>query len=125
MLMGVVRKGIAHFCVAFSYGSASSRHASKCFIQKVPSYFILLYFACCWDFSGTSVHTWSESQFLCLCSWVLQYSEQSVDSCLLPCITFFFIWISCRICIWICTFFTLVWKLPNPHRNIVFIVPSL
>jgi len=57
MLRGVVRKGIAHFCVAFSYGSASSHHDSKCFIQKVLSHFILLYFACCWDFSGTSVHT--------------------------------------------------------------------
>jgi len=67
MLRGVVRKGIAHFCVAFSYGSASSRHASKCFIQKVLSHFILLYFACCWDFSGTSVHTWSESHNFSIC----------------------------------------------------------
>jgi hypothetical protein len=121
MLRGVVRKGIAQFSVAFSYGFALSRHASK----KILSHFILLYFACWWDFSGTSVHTWSVSQFLYLCSWLLQFSEQSVDSCLLPCITFFYIWISCRICIWICTFFTLVWKLPNPHRNIIFIVPSL
>jgi len=63
ILRGVVRQRIAQFCVAFSCICFLSHHVSKCFIQKVVSYFIFLYLSCCWDFSGTSVHTWSISQF--------------------------------------------------------------
>lgn len=44
-----------------------SHHASKCFIQKVLRNFIFLYFACCWDCSGTPVHIWSESHNFCIC----------------------------------------------------------
>lgn len=104
-----------------------SHHTSKWFIQKVLSHFIFLYFACCWDFSGTSLHTWSESHnfYICVhCYCSILSNPLTVAYC--HALHFSILVVGYVFgSSFICTFFTLVWKLPNPHRYIVFIIPSL
>ena len=128
ILNGVVRQGIAQFFVAFSYVSASWVITLPSALSK-RSWAIFLYFACCWDFSGTSVHTWSVSHnfYICVhCCCNILSNLLTVAYCHALHFSVFglvagYVFGSS----FICTFFTHVWKLPNPHRNIVFIVPSL
>jgi len=78
----------------------SSRYQALYPKSPEPLYF-LIFCLLLGFFRNIYSHMVRVSQFLYLCSLLLQYSEQSVDSCLLLCITFFYIWISCWICIWI------------------------
>lgn len=121
ILRGVVRQGIAQFCVAFSYVSASWVITLPSVLSKRSWAILFSYILLAAGIFQEHLFTHGQSHnfYICVhCCCNILSNLLTVAYC--HALNFSVFGSS-----FICTFFTLVWKLPNPHRNIVFIIPSL